>query len=97
MAQRELGIFYMTHPDVTPRALAPFTKPSTVFRADMIAQGDYEKQRKGDLSEDKRKAVVDERRVGKEEVGKSVFADAADGTNDQVQCGRDTTPTFVAR
>lgn len=54
-------------------------------------------QGKGDLSEDKRKAIVDERRVGKKEFGKSVFADAADGTNDQVQRGRDTTPTFVAR
>jgi len=54
-------------------------------------------QRKGDLSEDEREAVVDEGRVGKEDLGKGVFTNAADGTNDQVQGGRDTTPAFVAR
>ena len=54
-------------------------------------------QRKGDLSEDEREAIIDEGRVGKENLGKGVFTNAADGTNDQVQGGRDTTPTFVAR
>jgi hypothetical protein len=54
-------------------------------------------QRKGDLSEDEREAVIDEGRVGEEDLGKGVFTNAADGTNDQVQGGRDTTPAFVAR
>jgi hypothetical protein len=54
-------------------------------------------QRKGDLSEDEREAAIDEGRVGEEDLGKGVFTNAADGTNDQVQGGRDTTPAFVAR
>ena len=62
----------------------------------LLCRGGRE-QRKGDLSEDEREAIIDEGRVGKENLGKGVFTNAADGTNDQVQGGRDTTPTFVAR
>lgn len=54
-------------------------------------------QRKGNLSENEREAVVDEGRVGHEDLCEGVFTDAADGTNDQVQGGRNTTPAFVAR
>mgnify|MGYP007107143432 CR=1 FL=1 len=54
-------------------------------------------QRKGDLSEDEREAIFGEGRVGEEQLGESVFSDAVNGTNDQVQCGRNTTPAFVAR
>lgn len=31
-AERELAIFYLTQPDITPRAMQPFSKPKDVFK-----------------------------------------------------------------
>ncbi|KAK3062098.1 hypothetical protein LTS18_004826 [Coniosporium uncinatum] len=35
VAERELAIFYLTHPDLLPRTLLPLTKPGDVFKGEL--------------------------------------------------------------
>ncbi|KAI9825742.1 MAG: hypothetical protein M1826_006926 [Phylliscum demangeonii] len=39
-AQRELAIFYLTHPDLVARSLLPFSRPRDVFKAQMMSMHD---------------------------------------------------------
>ncbi|KAB2578110.1 uncharacterized protein LTHEOB_3782 [Lasiodiplodia theobromae] len=36
VAERELAIFYLTHPDLLPRTTLPLTKPTEVFKAELL-------------------------------------------------------------
>ncbi|KAF2140291.1 uncharacterized protein K452DRAFT_359929 [Aplosporella prunicola CBS 121167] len=36
VAERELAIFYLTHPDLLPRTILPLTKPHDVFKAELL-------------------------------------------------------------
>ncbi|KAI9791628.1 MAG: hypothetical protein M1816_003714 [Peltula sp. TS41687] len=40
VAQRELAIFYLTHPDLVVRTMLPLSKPSDTFKAQMMNQRD---------------------------------------------------------
>ncbi|KAF2095819.1 hypothetical protein NA57DRAFT_78597 [Rhizodiscina lignyota] len=45
VAERELAIFYLTHPDLLPRTLLPLTKPKDVFKAELIAQRERDRKK----------------------------------------------------
>jgi len=36
VAERELAIFYLTHPDLLPRTVLPLTKPRDVFKSELM-------------------------------------------------------------
>ncbi|KAK7517030.1 uncharacterized protein IWZ02DRAFT_456993 [Phyllosticta citriasiana] len=38
VAERELAIFYLTHPDLLPKTILPLTKPSDVFKAELLTR-----------------------------------------------------------
>lgn len=37
-AERELAIFYLTHPDLLPRTLLPLSKPREIFKESLLNQ-----------------------------------------------------------
>lgn len=37
LAARELGLFYLTHPELVPRVTSPFSKAKDVFRGPMVS------------------------------------------------------------
>jgi chromatin assembly factor 1 subunit A len=40
VAQRELAILYLTHPDIVPRVTLPLTMPRDTFKAEMMYRRD---------------------------------------------------------
>ena len=53
-AKRELAIFYLTHPELVERVIAPFSKPSEVFKRDAQARA------KDAMSKDRDAAPINE-------------------------------------
>jgi hypothetical protein len=44
-AQRELAIFYLTHPDLLPRTLLPLSRPREIFKESLLNRKREDPQR----------------------------------------------------
>jgi hypothetical protein len=62
VAERELAIFYLTHPDLVSRTVLPLTRPKDVFRAELLQR---ELRNTNSNSSKKSSAEKDEWGVGK--------------------------------
>jgi hypothetical protein len=44
VAERELAIFYLTHPDLLPRAVLPLSKPKEIFKGELLSHNRNRKE-----------------------------------------------------